>query len=196
DKLEKQMSQVVGQAGAPLDGERSRVRSQETNLGNLVADAMRERSEADVALVNGGGIRASIDAGPITLGELLTVLPFNNELVTLELTGDLLQQVLRHDAAGAAEEDNGGFLQVSGVSFTIRQGQTADIKVGGKPLQADKTYKVATVDFLADGGNGYTAFQQGQNKRMVGVLLSQLVLDYLAAHEPVAPQVEGRIRVE
>ncbi len=196
DKLEKQMSQVVGQAGVALDGERSRVRSQETNLGNLIADAMRERGEADVALVNGGGIRASIDAGPITLGELLTVLPFNNELVTLELTGALLEQILQRDAAGAAEEDNGGFLQVSGVSFTIRQGQAADVKVGDQPLQAGQTYKVATVDFLADGGNGYTAFQQGQNKRMVGVLLSQLVLDYLAAHEPVAPQVEGRIRVE
>jgi 5'-nucleotidase/UDP-sugar diphosphatase len=124
------------------------------------------------------------------------VLPFNNELVTIELTGDLLQQVLQADAAGAAEEDNGGFLQVSGLSFTIRQGQAVDIKVGDRPLQSGQTYKVATVDFLADGGNGYTAFKQGQNKRMVGVLLSQLVLDYMAEHEPVAPQVEGRIQIE
>jgi 5'-nucleotidase/UDP-sugar diphosphatase len=195
-KLEQQMSQIVGQAGVALDGDRSRVRSQETNLGDLIADAMRERAEADVALVNGGGVRASIDAGPIALGELLTVLPFNNELVTLELTGDLLRQVLERDAAGTSEEDNGGFLQVSGLSFTIRNGQAADIKVGDQPLQGDKTYKVATVDFLASGGNGYTGFTQGQNLRMVGVLLSQLVLDYLAAHQPVAPQVEGRIRIE
>lgn len=196
DKLEKQMSQVVGEAAVALNGDRTAVRSRETNLGNLVADAMRERGEADLALVNGGGIRAGMDAGPITLGELLTVLPFNNELVTMELTGAQVKQILDMNAANARNEDNGGFLQVSGVSFAVRGGSAADVKVGDKPLQDDKTYKVATVDFLATGGNGYTPFTQGQNLRMVGVLLSQLVLDYLAAHKPVAPQVEGRIRIE
>ena len=196
DKLEQRMAQVVGQAGCPLDGEREVVRSRETNLGNLIADAMRDRGEAEAALVNGGGIRAGIDAGPITLGELLTVLPFNNELVTLELSGEALGQVLQFNAKGTADKDNGGFLQVSGLSFTIRNGAAEDIKVGESPLQADKTYKVATVDFLASGGNGYTAFTQGRNVRMVGVLLSQLVLDYLGAHQPVAPQVEGRIRLQ
>lgn len=195
-KLEKQMAVVVGQAGVPLEGDRKLVRSQETNLGDLVADAMRERGSADVALVNGGGIRASIDAGPITLGELLTVLPFSNELATMELTGEQLQQVLEQDAQASGEDDNGGFLQVSGLSFTIRDRSATDIQVGGQPLQPDKTYKVATVDFLATGGNGYTTFTQGQNVRMVGVILSQLVQDYLAAHQPVAPEVEGRIQIE
>lgn len=196
DKLEKQMSQVVGEAAVPLNGDRTAVRSSETNLGNLVADAMRERGEADLALVNGGGIRAGIDAGPITLGELLTVLPFNNELVTMELTGAQVRQILDMNAANARSDDNGGFLQVSGVSFVVRDGSATDVKVGDRPLQDDKTYKVATVDFLATGGNGYTPFTQGQNLRMVGVLLSQLVLDYFAAHKPVSPQVEGRIRIE
>jgi len=196
DKLEKEMSKIVGQAAVPLEGDRKLVRSQETNLGNLVADAMRERAQADVAFVNGGGVRASIDAGPITLGELLTVLPFNNELVTMELTGAQLRQVLDQNAQASTNEDNGGFLQVSGMGFTLRGTTVADIMVGGHPLQADRTYKVATVDFLSTGGNGYTAFLQGQDVRKVGALVSALVLEYLTAHQPVAPQVEGRIRIE
>ena len=196
DKLRKQMSAVVGHTGVPLDGERSRVRSQETNLGDLIADAMRERSVADVAPVTGGGIRASIDAGPITLGGLLTVLPINNELVTMELTGAQLQQILDKDAAGTAEDDDGGFLQVSGISFTIRHGAAEDIKVGDQPLQANHTYKMATVDFLATGGNGYTTFAQGQNVRMVGFVLNELVLEYLTAHQGAVPEVGNRIRIE
>jgi 2',3'-cyclic-nucleotide 2'-phosphodiesterase (5'-nucleotidase family) len=196
DKLEQRMSQVVGQAAVRLEGQRELVRSEETNLGNLVADAMRERAQADMAFVNGGGIRASIDAGPITLGELLTVLPFNNELVTMELTGAQVRQVLNQNAAASMNADNGGFLQVSGISFTMRGTSVSDVQVGDSPLQADKTYKVATVDFLATGGNGYTAFLQGQDVRKVGALVSALVLEYLAAHEPVSPQVEGRIRIE
>jgi 5'-nucleotidase / UDP-sugar diphosphatase len=196
DKLAQELAQLVGDTAVRLEGDRALVRSRETNLGNLIADAMRQRGAADVAVVNGGGIRASIEAGPITRGELLTVLPFSNELVTIELTGEQLQQVLDQAAAGCASEDNGGFLQVAGLSFTVRGGVAVEVKVGGVPLAADKTYKVATLDFLAEGGNGYEAFKQGSNLRKVGVQLNRLVLDYLGTHRPVAPKVEGRVRIE
>lgn len=195
-KLRKQMDQVVGHTEVALDGSRDRVRSEETNLGNAVADAAREATTADVALVNAGGIRGSLDPGPVTMGEVLTVLPFDNQLVTIELTGEQLRQVLDQNAAMTVNTDNGGFLQVSGVCFAIVDRKTRDIEVGGKPLQPDKVYKVSTVDFLSTGGNGYTGFLQGKNLTKTGIIMSKAFLDYLKAHPKLSARVECRISME
>jgi 2',3'-cyclic-nucleotide 2'-phosphodiesterase (5'-nucleotidase family) len=191
-QLEAKMAVVVGETTVPLEGNRQIIRTQETNLGNLVADAMREYAQADLTLTNAGGIRASIDAGPITVGEVLTVLPFDNEIFSVELTGAQILGVLQRLAA--LPKEDGGFLQVSGLSFTLGGGQVSDVQVGGRPLEADKVYRVATIDFLITGGNGYTAFTAGRNARGLKATPSQAFTAYLKAHRPVAPAVEGRIR--
>ena len=193
-QLEVEMARVVGNTSVPLVGDRDVIRSQETNLGNLVADAMRDYAKADIALTNAGGIRAGIDAGPITVGEVLTVLPFDNELVTVDLTGDQVLQVLRRDAALPAKD--GGFLQVSGVRFVARGGEVADVKAGDQALRPEKLYRAVTLDFLLTGGNGYEAFTHGRNPKPLGVMLSRVFTDYLKAHGSVAPRVEGRITLE
>jgi 5'-nucleotidase/UDP-sugar diphosphatase len=173
---------------------RDNVRSGETNLGNLLADILRGYAAADVGLINGGGIRASIDQGPITVEEVMMVLPFGNQLATVELTGDQLTAVLRHDA-GLPRPD-GGFLQVAGLSLTIRGSEVSDVKVGGEPLAPDKTYKVALPEFLLTGGNGYTMFADGADPRPLGTTISAIVVEALESMGTVSPTVEGRITVE
>jgi len=193
-QLDKEIRQVIGTAKVPLNGEREDIRSKETNLGNLLADIAREFAQADVALLNGGGIRASIGPGPITVEDIMKVLPFGNQLATVELTGAQLRAVLEFDAALPAQ--HGGFLQVSGLKLTIADGKVAEVTVGGNPLEPTKTYSVATNDFLLSGGNGYTMFAEGQNPCYVGSTLSAIVIDALRERGQVAPQIEGRITVK
>jgi len=121
----------------------------------------------------------------------MKVLPFGNQLATVELTGAQLMAVLEFDAALPAQ--HGGFLQVSGLKLTIADGKVAEVSVGGNPLDPAKSYSVATNDFLLSGGNGYTMFTEGQNSCSVGSTLSSIVIDALRERGEVAPQIEGRI---
>ena len=194
DTLNDKIKRVVATSGVALDGVRDNLRSGETNLGNLLADILRAYAAADVGLINGGGIRASIDGGPITVEEVMLVLPFGNQLATVELTGDQLMAVLRHDA-GLPRPD-GGFLQVSGLSMTIRGDEVSGVKVNGEPLASGKTYKVALPEFLLTGGNGYTMFADGRDPRFLGTTISAIVVDALESMGTVNAAVEGRITVE
>jgi 2',3'-cyclic-nucleotide 2'-phosphodiesterase (5'-nucleotidase family) len=192
--LGPRLKRVVATSTVPLVGDRDTVRSRETNLGNLLADIARSFAQADLALLNGGGIRASIDAGPITVDEVMTVLPFGNQLATVEMSGDALLQVLRHNA-GLPRPD-GGFLQVSGISMAIRGREVSDVLIGGAPLEPARMYKVVTYDFLLTGGNGYTMFAAGVSPRFLGTTIDAVVLDALAAMQTVSPATEGRLTVQ
>jgi 2',3'-cyclic-nucleotide 2'-phosphodiesterase (5'-nucleotidase family) len=204
---------VVGETATDLDAGQARV--QETAMGNLVADLLRERAQADVALINGGSLRASIPKGPITRKQLYAALPFNNYLVAFRLRGAQLQQMLEHGVAAVAERE-GRFPQVSGLSFAYRPGATPGsritaVTVGGQPLDPDRVYVVATNDFLAAGGDGYTAFGEAlksggltstggmlKSDALVyndpGTWVRELLVDFLKTRSPVAPRVEGRIQ--
>jgi len=181
----------VGETSVFLDGEREHVRSQETNLGDLITDAMRLVSGAPIAFQNGGGIRASIEPGPITLEEIIKVLPFGNEVATVELTGEQIMQVLASSAA--REPGDGGFLQMSGIKVVYIGGQVESATVDGQPLDPNKTYLVATNAFLLEGGDGYDAFTQGKNPYYVGTKLDTSLVSLLTVKGTVAPEVEGRI---
>ncbi|MCD5407332.1 MAG: 5'-nucleotidase C-terminal domain-containing protein, partial [Desulfotomaculum sp.] len=117
-QLEQTLAEEIGEAAVVLDGERANVRSKETNLGNLVADVLRQKAGADIALQNGGGIRASIDVGPVTRGEVYEVLPFDNYIVALQLTGQQIWQALENGVAKYPAL-RGQFIQVSGIKFTF-----------------------------------------------------------------------------
>ncbi len=190
-------------------------REKETNLGNLVADIVRKTTGAQVALVNGGSLRTGLSKGEITFRQVHAVLPFNNYLVAVKMSGELLWQALEHGVSGV-ERGEGRFPQVSGMTFVFDRNRPAGQRivsatVDGQPLDRQREYTVATLDFIASGGDGYTAFGQAikssgdyceiggamRSSRLVyndpGKFLRDAVLDALAKDSPVAPSVEGRI---
>jgi 5'-nucleotidase/UDP-sugar diphosphatase len=197
----------AGVAAVALNGARADVRTKETNLGNLIADAMLEKGRpagAQVALMNGGGIRTSIDAGPITLGELLDVQPFSNQLSLVTLTGAQLKEALENGVS-QIETVAGRFAQVSNMRYSFDPArpvgsrvtgvQIGDGKGGYTALDPAGSYRVATINFILAGGDGYTVLTQGTNKLDTGLLDVDVTTDYIVAKSPVNPQVEGRIVV-
>ena len=194
DRLGQTIKRVIAQTPFPLDGETHHVRSQETNLGDLLADIIRSYARAEVAFVNGGGIRAGIKGGPITIEDVMMVDPFGNQLATVELTGAQLMDVLRHDAS--LPRPDGGFLQVSGLALAIRGTDVVGVKVAGQPLQPEKTYKVALSEFLLTGGNGYTTFAQGRNPRKLGITMLDIATQGLQTMGTVKEPEGGRITIE
>ena len=193
------LERVVGTTAVDLDGAREHVRAQETNFGNMVADAMREAAKSDVAFTNGGGIRETIPAGKINMTQIWTAFPFGNTIMKIEVSGADLLAALEFGVADAPAPQ-GKFPQVSGVSFKYDPKQEAgkrvyDVKVGDKALDLEKTYTLATNDFMASGGDGYTMFAKGKKLGDYG-MYTEVLEKYLAEHKNVNPKVEGRIVAE
>lgn len=170
DLLDK-LAVQVGATAVELDALSKSVRTKETNIGNFIADAYRKAADADVALVNGGSIRADLTYSPgvLTTRDVLSMLPFNNPIVKVEVTGKLLAAILEHSVARSAEDgEPGRFPQISGMSFKFDTrklpGQrVSDITVSGQPLDEKKAYTLATSDFLVSrGGDGYTMFKNAK----------------------------------
>ncbi|OPA75375.1 multifunctional 2',3'-cyclic-nucleotide 2'-phosphodiesterase/5'-nucleotidase/3'-nucleotidase [Paenibacillus selenitireducens] len=207
-KVEKSMNVTVGKTNVDLQGERPQVRAVETNLGNFIADAIIAKTKtiqghtADIALVNGGGIRASKKAGDITKKDLYSILPFPNTLTIVEATGADIRAALEVSVKGVEKTDDlpGSFLQIGGMSFeydiTKPAGQRVlDVKIGGKPLDLTKTYTVATNDFITSGGDGYSMLKKDQVLN-TGYTFYDVVEEYLEQHKEINPQVENRIVVK
>ncbi|MFS0593506.1 5'-nucleotidase C-terminal domain-containing protein [Cytobacillus horneckiae] len=206
--LEELKQQVVGHTEVPLNGERTDVRTKETNLGNLIADGMLKKANESVstqiAMQNGGGIRSSIAEGDITLGDVLTVMPFGNMLVTLDLTGAEIVAALEHSVA-AVENGAGQFMQVAGLRFKYDVEQPAGERVHSvdvlfdneyEAIDSERTYTVATNAFTADGGDGYDMFKVAKDEGRITELFEvdyDVFATYLENNSPVAPEVEGRI---
>lgn len=190
----------VGKAAVNLDGVRSRVRSQETNLANLLADAMRETGNADIALMNGGGIRESIPSGEVNLYKIGKALPFSNYLVTAEVKGENIYLALERGIRQYPNSGtNGGFLQVSGIDYVFDASKNAgsrivSIMLDGKPLDRSKYYKVALNDYIFNGGDNYTEFEDSQLLYR-GELLKDVLAKYIKEKREVNPVTEGRIKV-
>ena len=156
------LSEVIGKNTIELDGERNSVRFGETNLGNLITDAMMDETGADLAITNGGGIRASIKVGDITKGDVVSVLPFGNFVVTKQLTGAQIKEVLEFGVRSYGES-LGGFPHVAGIKFVVDPSKPVgdriiSLTINGEALDMNKTYTVATNDFTAAGGDDYPCF--------------------------------------
>jgi 2',3'-cyclic-nucleotide 2'-phosphodiesterase (5'-nucleotidase family) len=198
------MNKAAGSTQVALDGEGEHVRTMETNLGNLVADASLDKGRyinAVIALVNGGGIRSSLPAGEISIGQVYEVLPFDNYLVSADISGKQLIGALENGVS-KVEGVQGRFLQVAGMRFkwdgSALPGKrivSADVNTldGYKPVEADKTYRVVTSDYVAGGGDGFTDIKAAANQVNLAFPLTDVVAEYLEQHSPVNPQVEGRI---
>ncbi|MGO4838958.1 bifunctional UDP-sugar hydrolase/5'-nucleotidase, partial [Rhizobiaceae sp. 2RAB30] len=195
--IEEMKAKVVAETAGPIDGSREACRARECEMGNLITDAMIDRMKGQgvtIAIQNGGGIRASIDQGPVTMGEVLTVLPFQNTLATFQLTGKDLVASLE-TGVSEIEEGKGKFPQVGGLKYTFdksvkpNEGRIKSVEVmeGGtwKPIEPEKLYLVATNNFVRGGGDGYKLFaSNAQNAYDFGPSLEQVVADYLAANKP------------
>ncbi|WGG44436.1 5'-nucleotidase C-terminal domain-containing protein [Rossellomorea sp. DA94] len=202
--IEKVKSMDIGTSNISLNGDRRDVRTKETNLGNLITDAMLEKANqfnpTQIAFQNGGGIRNSISAGTITLGDVLEVLPFGNTLVTLNLTGEEILLALEHSVANV-DGEAGQFLQVSGMTYRFDPSKSIgnrimEVKIQGAPLDRSKMYGVAVNAFLAGGGDGFTVLRNAKDNGRISELhlnLYEVMSEYLTTHSPVSPQVEGRI---
>lgn len=199
-EVREAMDEVIATIDVDLNGERSLVRTQETNLGNLITDAMRDLTGADVAFTNGGGIRDSISAGDVTIGDVITAFPFSNFVVEIEVTGADLLQSAEHGARLYPAE-NGGFFHVSGMSYTFDPSRPAgdrviEMYIGGEPVDPEATYTAATNDFMASGGDGYEWLASAPVTSDTGQLLSEVLIDYLQREDIQIPGVEGRINVQ
>jgi len=192
--------QVVGHTPYLLDGEREHVRAGETNLANLITDALRAATGAEIAFLNGGGIRASIPAGDITMGDVLTTLPFSNDIVTIDVTG---QQILDALEWGVRDYPNelGGFAQVSGLTFDMDPAakplsRVSNVRLAdGKPLDLKATYTIATLSYLANGGDDYTMLADYQNLMAYGQDY-ELFVDYLLTNPKINEKPAGRMTVK
>lgn len=186
---------VVGETETYLDAARENIRTKETTAGNLVIDAMREFTGAEIGITNGGGIREAIEAGPITLEDVLTLLPFENSVVTIELTGAEVWATLEH-AVSQFPALWGGFPQVSNIVFTFDAGKPAGERVvevlfGGEPIDPEATFVVVTNGFLVSGGDGFEMLMKDTLEDFGD--MQEILIGYLQENSPVAPEVEGRI---
>lgn len=203
--IEAAMADVIGATSEFIEGDRAVCRVMECSMGNLVADAMLERvagQGVQIAIQNGGGLRASIDSGEVTMGEIFTVLPFQNTLATFQLTGADVVAALENGVS-QVEDGAGRFPQVAGMRYTWNPAgdpgsrivsaelETAD---GWVALDPEAVYGVVSNNFMRNGGDGYSMFRDsGMNAYDFGPGLEQVVADYVAANSPYMPYTDGRI---
>lgn len=204
--IEDLKAKEVSETTAPIDGDRKSCRARECEMGNLVADAILDRVKGQgvtIVFQNGGGLRASIDQGVVTMGEVLTVLPFQNTLATFQLTGKDIVASLEHGVS-MVEEEKGAFPQVAGLKYSFDKsvapnaGRIKSVEVmengAWAPIDEGKLYTLATNNFTRGGGDGYKLFKDNaQNAYDYGPSLEQVVADYLTANRPYAPKLDGRI---
>ncbi len=203
--LEEVRQKVVAQSGGMIEGDRGVCRVQECAMGNLVADAMLERvmdQGITISIANSGGLRSSIDAGDVTMGEVLTVLPFQNTLSTFQVSGATVIAALENGVS-QVEEVKGRFPQVAGLKFTWdlavapNEGRVSDVMVqkdgAWVAIDPNATYGVVSNNYVRGGGDGYKMFRDAANAYDYGPDLADVVAEYLAASSGYQPYTDGRI---
>lgn len=200
--LDEIRNEVVAETSEAVEGNRDVCRAMECSMGNLVADAMLDRVKdqgVEIAIANSGGLRASIDAGEVTMGEVLTVLPFQNTLSTFQVTGATVVEALENGVS-QIEEGGGRFPQVAGLTFTVDPSaepgsRISEVMVGGAPIDPEKMYGAVSNNYVRNGGDGYAMFVQAENAYDFGPDLADVTAEYLAENAPYTPYTDGRIKI-
>jgi 5'-nucleotidase len=201
DRLSAELDTIVATTRVGLDAVNTRVRTAETNLGNLIADAMRAHTGSDIAIVNSGGIRGDrvYQPGPVRIRTLIEIHPFGNIVCEVAVSGRVLLDALNH---GMSELPlpGGQFPQIAGMRLSVDKAAPAgrrvtDVRVQGVPLDPDRIYRLALPDYLLNGGDGYTMFA---NQRVLidpetGDQIAVVLERYLRGRGEVAPETDGRI---
>lgn len=191
-KVAPLMSRVIGKLNVDL----TRNRTGESTLGDVISDALRRATGADVAFQNSGGIRADLYSGTVKWSDVFTVLPFDDAIVTMNLKGKDILDIINQSVSGTK-----GLIQVSGLKYTFHETTNPDgtvlravtgVWIGGKKVDPYATYHVVTSDFLSTGGDGFAAFERG-TRVVHGKPLLDAVIDYLKARSPFSFAPDGRI---
>lgn len=205
EKADAALNEVIGTAADTFVFGNRLPRFQETALGNMITDSnvwyFRNVSNIDIdfAFHNGGNIRAELPAGPITREKILTILPFDNHLYVVSMTGAHVIELFNFFAA--IPQGNGGFPQVSGdVRFTIDKtsevGVITDLTIGGEPVDPYRIYRVCTNDYLLGGGDGYVIMLNTSEHFNTSLLLSDVVIEYIKAKGgTITPATDGRMTI-
>lgn len=206
--IEELRQKVVAESAGVINGERATCRAGECEMGVLVTDAMLARVKdqgVTIAITNGGGLRASIDAGPVTMGEVYTVLPFQNTLATFEISGADIVTALENGAS-QYEEAAGRFAQVSGLKYTVDPAAEVGQRISDVlVLQGDDwvaidpeaNYGVVSNNYMRGGGDGYEVFATGAlNAYDFGPDLAEVLADFMAEQQAYEPHLAGRITVK
>jgi 5'-nucleotidase len=197
------LSQKVGETAVVLNALSADNRQTETNVANFITDAFRAAMGADAALMNGGSVRADLhfEPGALTTRAVLSILPFGNAVIKIEVSGKTLRAALEHGVARSAEDNEPGrFPQVSGIRYAFDASRPAgnritEVSIGGKPLDERKIYTLALTKYIQEGGDGYEMFKTAKILNAAGRKDNEILREAIAsAKTPIAPQVEGRIR--
>jgi 2',3'-cyclic-nucleotide 2'-phosphodiesterase (5'-nucleotidase family) len=203
EQVSREMDVVVGRTTIPLDARNATVRGTESALGNLITDVMRRVVDADIAITNGGGIRtnALFPAGEIKRRDVVGWLPFGNIVVKVRMSGAAIRAALENGVS-QVEQGGGRFPQVSGVAYSFNPtlpagGRIVSVTVGGQPIDPARLYTVATNDFMARGGDGYTSIQTGEVliNAAGGPIMATAVATAIQQAGTVSPRIEGRITI-
>ena len=173
----------VGSTDAKLEGDRSLVRTQPTALGVMIGQAMMDKTKADFAIVNAGGVRDSLPAGKLNYKDILTVHPFGNTITFVDLSG---AEVLNYlNAAAKMSSGSGAFAQFAGVQLTITSGSVKDVRIRGAMLNPAASYRLAINNFVAAGGDGYPKLTTHPSYVDTGFVDADVLRNYISARSPL-----------
>ncbi|AGE16890.1 bifunctional UDP-sugar hydrolase/5'-nucleotidase UshA [Serratia marcescens] len=183
DKGKAQLEVKIGSVNGKLEGDRSKVRFVQTNLARVMLAAQRERADADFAVMSGGGVRDSIESGDITYKNVLKVQPFGNTLVHVDMKGSEVEEYLA--VVANMKPDSGAYAQFANVSLVADGKGVSEVKINGQPLQADKIYRMATLNFNALGGDGYPKLDGLPSYVNTGFIDAEVLKQYIEKHSPL-----------
>lgn len=183
NKGQAQLNVKVGSVNGHMEGDRSKVRFVQTNLARLLLAAQMDRTGADFAVMSGGGIRDSIETGDITYKDVLKVQPFGNTVVYSDMTGKEVTEYL--SAVAQKKPDSGAYPQFANVSFVATAAGLQDLKIKGEPVDPAKTYRMATLNFNASGGDGYPAIDKKPGYVNTGFVDAEVLKQYIEKNSPL-----------
>ncbi|CAH6659939.1 bifunctional UDP-sugar hydrolase/5'-nucleotidase UshA [Pseudocitrobacter vendiensis] len=183
NKGKAQLGVKIGTVNGHLEGDRSRVRFVQTNLARVILAAQMARTGADFAVMSGGGIRDSIEAGDITYKSVLKVQPFGNVVVYADMTGKEVTDYLT--AVAQKKPDSGAYPQFANVSFVAKDGKLTDLKIKGEPIDPAKNYRLATLSFNASGGDGYPQIDKLPGYVNTGFIDAEVLKQFIEQNSPI-----------
>ncbi|HAS8425082.1 TPA: bifunctional UDP-sugar hydrolase/5'-nucleotidase [Vibrio vulnificus] len=183
EKGQEQLNVKIADTNGKLEGDRSVVRFQQTNLGRLIAVSHMERAKADFAVMNSGGVRDSIEAGEVTYKDVLTVQPFANILTYTDMTGKEVLDYL--NVVATKPVDSGAYAQFAGISMTVANGKVSNVFIGGKQLRLDETYRFTVPSYNAAGGDGYPKLTGHPGYVNTGFVDAEVLKEFLEKNSPI-----------
>lgn len=183
NKGKAQLEVKIGSVNGLLEGDRSKVRFVQTNMGRVILAAQIARTGADFGVMSGGGIRDSIEAGDITYKSVLKVQPFGNIVVYADMSGKEVVDYLT--AVAQMKPDSGAYPQFANVSFVAKEGKLTDLKIKGEPVDPAKTYRMATLSFNATGGDGYPRIDNKQGYVNTGFIDAEVLKEFIQQNSPL-----------